>query len=98
MAKKPSNPDAQWPFPAGVEPDAEPVQHSVTATLVNVELPKAMHALKLEIYSKAGKTGKLGELEIGQGALYWKGKGRTKTKRIGWSAFAEMMDHLAYSK
>ena len=66
--------------------------HSVSARLSVVELTKAGTALTLEI---RGNEGKLGELEIGRGALYWTGKSRQKSKRIGWTRFAEMMDELS---
>jgi len=39
---------------------------------------------------------KIGQLEIGQGSLYWWGKNRRKSKRLDWSRFAEKMNELAY--
>ena len=63
--------------------------HSVKATISSFELTKAGSALSLEVY--ASKL-KLGEIIIGQGSLYWFGRGRQKSKRIAWSKFAEMMD------
>ncbi len=68
--------------------------HSVKAQLSVTELSRAGTALTLEI---GGKEGKLGELEIGRGALYWKGRYQQDAKRIGWTRFAEMMDELASS-
>ena len=68
--------------------------HSVSAHLSVGELTKAGSALHLQV---SGSDGKLGELEIGRGALYWTGKGRQKSKRLSWTRFAEMMDDLAYS-
>jgi hypothetical protein len=68
--------------------------HSVSAVLSVGELTKAGSALNLQV---AGSDGKLGELEIGRGALYWTGKGRQKSKRLSWTRFAEMMNELAYS-
>ncbi len=68
--------------------------HSVKAQLSVVELSRAGTALTLEIH---GKEGKLGELEIGRGALYWKGRSQQAAKRISWTRFAEMMDELASS-
>ncbi len=65
--------------------------HSVSARLSVVELTKAGTALTLEI---RGSDGKLGELEVGRGALYWTGRSQQKSKRIGWTRFAEMMDEL----
>jgi hypothetical protein len=66
--------------------------HSVSALLSVAELTKAGTALTLEI---RGSEGKLGEMEIGRGALYWTGRSRQKSKRIAWTRFAEMMDELA---
>jgi hypothetical protein len=39
-----------------------------------------------------------GLFEIGRGSLYWAGQKRHRSKRIDWSHFAQMMDHLAYDK
>lgn len=39
---------------------------------------------------------KLGELQMGQGSLYWWGAHRQKEKRIDWGKFAAMMDTLAH--
>ena len=68
--------------------------HAVSAQLSVAELTKAGTALTLEI---RGSDGKLGELEIGRGALYWTGRHQQSAKRIGWTRFAEMMDELASS-
>ena len=68
--------------------------HAVSARLSVAELTKAGTALTLEI---RGSDGKLGELEIGRGALYWTGRQQQSAKRIGWTRFAEMMDELASS-
>ena len=69
--------------------------HAVKAQLTVEELAKARSALFLEIH---GRDGKLGDLEIGRGSLFWTGGGRQKSKRIGWPRFAEMMDRLAYGE
>ena len=66
--------------------------HSVSAQLSVASLTKAGTALRLEIH---GAEGKLGEMEIGRGALYWRGRNQVVQKRIGWTRFAEMMDELA---
>jgi hypothetical protein len=66
--------------------------HSVSAKISVKELTKAGTAIVLEIERPDGK---LGELEIGRGALYWTGRSRKKAVRISWSRFAEMMDELA---
>ncbi len=68
--------------------------HSVSAQLSVVELTRAGTALTLDI---SGKEGKLGELEIGRGALYWKGRYQQDAKRISWTRFADMMDELTSS-
>ncbi|KFN42708.1 hypothetical protein [Arenimonas metalli] len=68
-------------------------KHEVRAQLQNVELVKAKSSLRLEIFAKKEK---LGELEVGRGAIYWYGANRQKSKRINWSTFARMMDELAY--
>ena len=67
--------------------------HSVTATVRNCELAKAKAAIRLVISAKARK---LGELEVGQGGLYWWGHKRKKSKRISWQEFSEMMNKKAY--
>jgi len=70
-------------------------RHEVRAELSNVELVKAKSSLRLEIFASKEK---LGELEVGRGAIYWFGANRQKSKRIDWTRFAEMMDELAYGK
>jgi len=70
-------------------------KHEVRAELLNVELVKAKSSLRLEIFASKEK---LGELEVGRGAIYWFGANRQKSKRIDWTRFAEMMDELAYGK
>ena len=70
-------------------------KHEVKAELANLELAKAKSALNLQIFANSEK---LGELEIGQGSLYWYGRNRQKSKRINWSKFADMMDRLAYGE
>jgi len=67
--------------------------HAVRAQLSVQELTKAGTSLSLEISARGEK---IGELEIGRGALYWKGGGRHTRKRLSWSRFAELMDGLAY--
>jgi hypothetical protein len=67
--------------------------HTVSAVLTVGELAKARSALHLEVF---GDNGKLGDLEIGRGSLFWTGKNRQRSKRIRWPAFAEMMNELAY--
>lgn len=73
----------------------KPRQFQVKASLVNTTLAKAKSALTLQLYSR---NVKLGELQIGQGSLYWWGAYRQKARRVNWRRFAEMMDRLAYGK
>ncbi len=68
--------------------------HAVSAQLSVTHLTRAGTALTLEI---RGGDGKLGQLEIGRGALYWTGRNQREAKRISWTRFAEMMDELASS-
>jgi len=70
-------------------------KHEVKADLANFELAKARSSLTLQIYANKEK---IGELEIGRGSLYWQGRKKQRSKRLGWSRFAEMMDELAYGK
>lgn len=70
-------------------------KHEVQAQLSNVELVKAKSSLKLDIYASKEK---IGQLDIGRGALYWWGAKRKTGKRISWSRFAAMMDELAYGQ
>ncbi len=72
--------------------------HSVVAHLSNVELPKAMYAMKLVISTKRNdKPYKLGELQIGWGGIYWWGHNRRKWLRLNWTEFADMLDDKAYN-
>ena len=68
-------------------------KHAVRAELNVQELTKAGTSLSLEISARGEK---IGELEIGRGALYWRGGRRQTKKRLSWSRFAELMDDLAY--
>ena len=68
-------------------------KHAVKANLQVLELSKAGTSLKLEIFAAEQK---IGDLTIGRGSLYWHGRNRQSSKRIGWSRFAKMMDKLAY--
>ena len=70
-------------------------KHAVRGMMRVHEFTKAGTSLNLEI-SAAGE--KIGELEIGRGGLYWWGGHRQKRKRLSWTAFAELMDSLAYGK
>jgi len=67
--------------------------HTVRAALHVPGLSRAGSSLTLLIYAHDGK---IGEIELGRGSLFWRGGKRQKRKRIGWSRFAEMMDDLAY--
>jgi len=70
-------------------------RHEVRAELTNVELVKAKSALRLEVFARREK---LGELEVGRGAIYWRGANRVTRKRLDWTRFAAMMDELAYGR
>ena len=70
-------------------------KHQVKAKLANFELAKARSSLNLEIYLNEEK---IGELEIGRGSLFWYGRNRHKSNRLGWSRFVKMMDELAYGE
>jgi hypothetical protein len=72
---------------------AQEKKHRVKASLGIRELTRAGSSLNLQLFARGAK---IGELEIGQGSLYWYGRGRQKRKRIRWSKFADMMDALAY--
>ena len=66
--------------------------HAVSAKISVKELTKAGTAIVLEIKHLDEK---LGELEIGRGALDWTGRNRKTDVRISWTRFAEMRDELA---
>jgi hypothetical protein len=68
-------------------------KHEVRAEIKNVELVRAKSSLRLQVWAE-GK--KIGELQVGQGSLYWWGKSRRKSKRLDWSRFADKMNELAY--
>jgi hypothetical protein len=69
-------------------------KHEVWAQLKNLELVRAKSSLRIKVWAHGQK---LGELEIGQGSLYWWGKHRKKSKRLSWTKFAEKMNELAYA-
>jgi hypothetical protein len=68
-------------------------KHQAKASLHVHELSRAGSSLTLQLYADQLK---IGELEIGRGAMYWYGRHRHKRKRIDWTRFADMMDELAY--
>lgn len=70
-------------------------KHRVRAELSNLELAKAQSALRLRIYARGSKVG---ELQVGRGSLYWWGRHRQISKRVNWSKFTKMMNHLAYGE
>ena len=67
--------------------------HSVKAELQVKALTRAGSSLKLVVYAQKLK---IGELEIGQGGLYWWGRSRRSYKRLSWTKFAAVMDEIAY--
>jgi hypothetical protein len=70
-------------------------RHHVSATLGIQELSKAGTSIKLFVHRDDQK---LGEMDIGCGAIYWRGGNKQKWERIDWTRFAEMMDELVYHK
>ena len=75
-----------------VTPETEgTLEHRVSASLDVQELARAGSSLRLQLFAN---NKKLGELEIGQGSLYWYGRNRRTRKRVSWSAFAKMMEDL----
>jgi hypothetical protein len=68
-------------------------KHEVSAAIDNIELARAKSSLHLTVLADGVK---IGQLEIGQGSLFWWGKNRRKSKRLDWSRFAEKMNELAY--
>ena len=68
-------------------------KHEVWAAIDNIELVRAKSSLHLNVWAGGEK---IGQLEIGQGSLFWWGKNRHKSKRLNWSRFAEKMNELAY--
>ena len=76
---------------------SKPLQrrHHVSATLGIQELSKAGTSIKLFVHRDDEK---LGEMDIGRGAIYWRGGNKQKWERIGWTRFAEMMDKLVHRK
>jgi hypothetical protein len=70
-------------------------RHHVSATIGVQELSKAGTSIKLFVHRDELK---LGELDIGRGAIYWRGGNKKKWERVNWSRFAEMMNRLTYRK
>jgi hypothetical protein len=70
-------------------------RHSVSATIGVQELSKAGTSIKLFVHRDDQK---LGEMDIGRGAIYWRGGNKQKWERIDWTRFAEMMDEMVYRK
>src|SRR3989454_11763642 len=66
---------------------ANPWRHVVKAQLANFELVKAGSSLRLQIFSNEEK---IGQLEVGRGALYWDGRNRTRRERVGWARLPEV--------
>lgn len=78
-----------------VRKPTKPRKHAVKAEIQNIELTKASTAMTLTIMANKER---LGELVIGRGAIYWTGAHRHTSKRISWTAFADMMNKLAYKE
>jgi hypothetical protein len=69
--------------------------HEVKASITNIDLVKAKSSITLDI---SARRLHLGTLEVGRGSFFWTGKHKKKSKRISWTRFADMMDHLAYNR
>ena len=67
--------------------------HSVKAELQVKALTRARSSLTLVVHAQESK---IGQLEIGQGGLYWWGKNRRSYNRLSWTKFAALMDEIAY--
>jgi len=65
----------------------------VRAELSNFQLANAKSALTLQVYVRRKK---IGELQVGRGALYWWGNNRKLEERVPGGRFAEKKDQLAY--
>jgi hypothetical protein len=70
-------------------------KHLVRASLTVHSLSKAGTSLTLQIFADDEK---LGELEIGRGAVYWSGRNRKTAKRLDWTRLAAYLDKLAYGE
>ena len=70
-------------------------RHHVSATVGIQELSKAGTSIKLFVHRDEQK---LGELDIGRGAIYWRGGNKQKWERVDWTRFAEMMNGLTYPR
>lgn len=66
--------------------------HEVRAKLDVGGLGRAGNSLFLLVEARGRK---LGELEIGRGALYWYGRNARRRRRISWTRFAELMNRLS---
>jgi hypothetical protein len=70
-------------------------RHHVSATVGIQELSKAGTSITLIVRRDEQK---LGELDIGRGAIYWRGGNKQKWERVDWKRFADVMNGLAYPR
>jgi hypothetical protein len=69
-------------------------KHIVDLSLFTQDIAKAGSALDLAIFHQVDyfQKKRLGTMQIGQGGIGWAKKGGKKIHRIGWSAFAALMN------
>ncbi|MFL5614835.1 MAG: hypothetical protein ACJ796_14325 [Gemmatimonadaceae bacterium] len=70
-------------------------RYSVEASLRHVALTRTGSSIKVEVFDRRRK---LGELQIGQGSIFWWGAGRKKRKRLWWGKLAAELNRLAYGE
>lgn len=78
--------------PAKGAPASSERKHTVKASLRNVDLTKATSALNLALRADGEK---IGELVVGRGSFFWRGRNSKKRLRITWSDFADLMNNNA---
>jgi hypothetical protein len=64
-------------------------KHEVEVSVKVLDLSKVGSGIDLVIKSDGVR---LGTMRIGHGSIQWRGGSKQKFKRIGWAAFAKMMD------
>ena len=66
-------------------------RYTVSAYMQTLELHKAGSAVTFEVKSTSGK---LGEIQVGQGTFGWKPANIESFKRMNWDRFADKMNEL----
>jgi hypothetical protein len=69
--------------------------HAVSAELENFKLAKTKSALTIRLLVKGKRAG---EVQMGSGGLFWRGRRKQSGMRMSWTQFAEMMNDRAYGK